>query len=266
MKRVTIRATSVCTLILAVGGCSGSATKTSTPTGPSNPTNTIVINAPVPVSPADGAAATGWPTLTVNNATHSGPAGALTYRFDISTASDFTGIIDTGAVGEGSGQTTYTSTKTPLPADQSTLYWRVVAMDLVNAVQSPASTTQSFKEANPPTKAAQIASQQGVILWPGQAPPGDPGHARMGNGWNIGQLTSWDGVTFMSPMLDELQVFDCMDRGMTPQQAIDWLHSHGYSTQAASYTVGGGIPVIGFPHQYIAFTNGVWDMTLRAGA
>ena len=263
MQTATIRATSVSVLILAVGACSGSATKTNTPTGPSNPTNAIVINAPVPVSPSDGATATGWPTLTVNNATHSGPAGALTYRFDISTASDFTNIIDVGAVAEGGGQTTYTSTKTPLPSDQSTLYWRATAMDLVNTVQSPASTTQSFKEANPPTKAAQIASQQGVILWPGQVPPGDPGHATMGNGWNVAQLTSYDGVAFMSPTLDELQVFDCIDRGMQPQQAIDWMHGHGYGTPAGWYP---DIAVIAFTHQYLAFIGGRWDMVLRAGA
>jgi hypothetical protein len=263
MQIQTIRATCVCTLVVALGACSGSQTSTQTPTTPTPPTT--AINAPIPVSPADGTSAVGWPTLTVNNATHTGTVGPLLYRFDISTVSDFSNIVVTGSVVEGSGQTSYTPNVTPLPADQSTLYWRSVAMDSQNAIQSPPSTTQSFKENNPPTKAAQIAQQQGVTLWPGAVPSGTPGQAQMGNGWGVGQLVSFDGIPFLSPTLDELQIFDCMDRGMSAQQAIDFLHSHGYSTQAVSYPqVGGG--VIGFAHQYIAFENGRWDMVLRAGA
>jgi hypothetical protein len=264
MQKQTIRATSVCTLVFALGACSGSTTKTSTPTAPTAPA--IAINAPVPVSPDNGGNVTGWPTLTVNNATHTGAVGVLTYRFDISTASDFTNITVTGSIVEGAGQTSFTP-NVPLPADQSTLYWRAIAIDAVNAIQSPASTTQSFKENNPPTKAAQIAAQQGRALWAGVAPTGDPGHAKMGDGWDVRSLVSFDGVPFLSPELDELQIFDCMDRGMTPQQAIDWLHGHGYSTQAVWYAdTGSGIGVIGFPHQYIAFTGGQWNMTTRVGA
>jgi hypothetical protein len=263
MQIQTIRLAGVCALPFALGACSGNATKTSTPTTPTPAP--IVINAPTPASPADGASAVGWPTLTVNNSTHTGAVGTLQYRFDVSTVSDFSNIIVTGSVVEGSGQTSYTPNVTPLPPDQSTLYWRSVAMDSQNAVQSSPSTTQSFKENNPPTKAAQIAAQQGVTLWPGVVPSGTPGQATMGNGWGVGQLVSFDGVAFLSPTLDELQIFDCMDRGMSAQQAIDFLHSHGYSTQAVSYPdVGGG--VIGFPHQYLAFEGGRWDMVLRAGA
>lgn len=266
MQKQTLRATSLCALILIFGACSGSATKSSTP--PTNPTPAIVINAPVPVSPADGTSSVGWPTLTVTNSTRTGSTGAITYRFDISAASDFSSLLDTsGAIPEGGGQTSYTSTKTPLPADQATLYWRAVAIDSQNAIQSPPSATRSFQESNPPSKAAQIAQQQGRVLWSGPVPPGDPGHAKMGNGWDIRNLVSFDGVPFLSPELDELQIFDCMDRGMSPQQAIDWLHGHGYSTQAVWYAdTGSGIGVIGFPHQYIAFTGGQWDMTTRVGA
>jgi len=264
MKTVTIRAIGVSALAFAFVACSGSVTKTSTPTAPTTPT--ISINAPVPASPSDGTAATGWPTLTVNNATHTGSVGTLTYRFDVSTTSDFSNIIATGSVVEGAGQTSYTPNVTPLPADQTTLYWRAVAIDSQSAIQSPPSATQSFKESNPPSKAAQIAASQGRTLWSGAVPPGDAGHAVMGDGWGVGNVVSFDGVAFLSPELEELQIFDCLDHGMQPQQAIDWLRAHGYSTQAASYIVGAGIPVIGFPHHYIAFTNGRWDMTLRAGA
>src|SRR5262249_49572559 len=155
----------------------------------------------------------------------------------------------------------------PLPADQTTLYWRAVAIDSQSAVQSPASKTQTFKENNPPTKAAQIAQQQGRTLWSGAVPPGTPGHAVMGNGWDVGTRTSFDGVTFLSPDVDALQWFDCVDRGMAPQAALDWMRANGYSTQAVFYPdTGSGIPVVGFPHQYIALESGIWEMVLRAGA
>jgi hypothetical protein len=151
----------------------------------------------------------------------------------------------------------------PLPADQTTFYWRAVAIDPLNQVQSPASATVSFKFSNPPSRAEQIAKQQGLNLWPGTVPPGAAGQAQMGNGWEVGNRVSYDGVIFLSPTIDELQVFDCMDRGMQPQQAIDWMHANGYSTPAAWYA---SVAVIGFPHQYMALINGVWNMVLKAGA
>jgi hypothetical protein len=262
MMTSSIRVATGLALAAALAAC-GSSTQTSTPTTPTTTTTAVVINAPVPVSPANGATSQGWPTLTVNNAVRTGPAGALVYRFDISTAQDFSNITVTASVPEGAGQTTFTPNVTPLPSDQSTLYWRAVAIDAQSAVQSQPSTTQSFVETNPPSKAAQIAQQQGAVLWPGAVPPGTPGQATLGNGWGIGTLVSWDGVTFMSPTLDELQLFDCMDRGMAPQAGIDWMHGHGYSTPAAWFP---GIAVIGFAHQYMAFINGRWDMVLRSGA
>jgi hypothetical protein len=262
MMKKSILSTSVFALTLVLGGC-GSATQTSTPPPVTTPTPVIVLNAPVPASPADGTTSQGWPTLVVNNSVRTGPAGALVYRFDLSTTSDFNNIIATGSVAEGAGQTSFTPNVTPLPSDQTTLYWRAVAIDPLNQVTSPASATVSFKFSNPPTKAQLIAQQEGVVLWPGTVPPGTPGQANMGNGWQIGNLVSWDGVRFLSPTLDELQLFDCMDRGMQPQQAIDWMHGHGYGTSAAWFP---DIAVIGFAHQYLALISGRWDMVLRSGA
>jgi hypothetical protein len=263
MMKKNILSTSVCGLIFVLGGC-GSATQTSTPPPvTTTPTPTIVLNAPVPASPADGTASQGWPTLVVNNSVRTGPAGALVYRFDISTTSDFNNIVATGSVAEGSGQTSFTPNVSPLPADQTTFYWRAVAIDPLNQVSSPASATVSFTFSNPPTRAGLIAHQEGVVLWPGAVPPGTPGNANLGNGWNVATLVSFDGVQFLSPTLDELQVFDCMDRGMQPQQAIDWMHGHGYPTPAAWFP---DIAVIGFAHQYMALISGRWDMVLRSGA
>ena len=262
MKK-NLLATSVCGFLLALGGCGSSPQTTTTPPVTTTPTPTIVINAPVPVSPADGTLSQGWPTLVVNNAIRTGPAGAIVYRFDISTTPDFNNIVATGTIAEGGGQTSFTPNVSPLPADQTTFYWRAVAIDPLNQVTSQPSATVSFKFSNPPTKAQLIAQQQGVVLWLGAVPPGTPGKAVMGNGWQIGNLVSWDGVRFLSPSLDELQVFDCMDRGMQPQQAIDWMHSHGYGTPAGWYP---DVSVIGFAHQYLALISGRWDMVLRSGA
>jgi hypothetical protein len=257
MKTAIVRAPAGCVLLLAA------ACGSTTGPAPTPPTASIVINAPTPASPADGTVSTGWPTLTINNATRTGPAGTLTYRFDVSATSDFANIVVTASVAEGAGQTSFTPNVTPLPADHSTLFWRAVAIDAQHSIQSSASTTQSFRESNPSSQAARIAAQQGVTLWPGAIPPGTPGQATMGNGWNVANLVSYDGVAFVSPTIDELQVFDCMDRGMQPQAAIDWMHGHGYGTPAAWFP---DVAVIGFAHQYIALINGRWDMVLRAGA
>src|SRR5262245_26837457 len=60
----------------------------------------IVVNAPLLVSPASGAATTGRPALTVTNATRSGPAGALTYRFELANSNTFSPVVTTVNVPE----------------------------------------------------------------------------------------------------------------------------------------------------------------------
>jgi hypothetical protein len=85
----------------------------------------------------------------------------------------------------------------------------------------------------------------------------------MGGGWGVGRPTSFTGVTFVSPPIDELQIFDLMDRGMDPQTAIDWMHANGYSTAAAYYP---SVNVIGFNYEYLALINGAWNVVVKAGA
>src|SRR5580658_4249427 len=46
----------------------------------------ISLSAPTPVAPSNGATTSGWPTFTVNDATKTGPASPLVYRFDIGTS------------------------------------------------------------------------------------------------------------------------------------------------------------------------------------
>lgn len=103
----------------------------------------IVINAATPVSPASGTQTGSMPTFVVANAPKTGPAGPLTYRFEVSTSPTFATLVADATTAEGtSGRTTYVS-QTELPAE-TTLYWRVTATDRTNNVSSPVSSTASF--------------------------------------------------------------------------------------------------------------------------
>src|SRR5262245_19612945 len=55
----------------------------------------IVVNAPALAGPPSGSAATGRPQLTVVNATRSGPAGPLTYRFELASSNTFSPVLAT---------------------------------------------------------------------------------------------------------------------------------------------------------------------------
>jgi hypothetical protein len=102
----------------------------------------IAINAPVPIAPINGAATGARPPLRATNATRTGPVGAISYRFEISTSSTFNSILITGTNSEGVNETGFIPTA-DLPIN-TTLFWRVTAIDPANAVSSPASATQSF--------------------------------------------------------------------------------------------------------------------------
>jgi hypothetical protein len=218
----------------------------------------------MPVTPVNGATTNGWPTFTVADAARSGsPAGALVYRFDVATSVDFGTIALTATVSETPNETTFTPSQSQAPPPEPALFWRVIAIDPINVVASKPSAVQSFIYAAPPSVAATLGVQEGAVLWPGAQPPGNPGRATLGNAWNVGNRTSFDGVTFLSPELEELRVFDLLDRGLDPQGAIDWMHSNGYPTVAAYYA---SVAVIGFRYQYMALINGQWDLVLKAGA
>jgi hypothetical protein len=102
----------------------------------------IAINAPVPIAPVNGAATGARPALRATNATRTGPAGAISYRFEIANTASFSSILVSGTNSEGVNETGFIP-----PADlpiQATLFWRVTAIDSANAISSPASTVQSF--------------------------------------------------------------------------------------------------------------------------
>src|SRR5216684_2418520 len=140
----------------------------------------ITLGAPGLVSPANGSTVSLQPTLTVTNASHSGPVGAIAYRFDISTSSSFATIAFSGSSQEGSnGQTSFT-VGTAL-ALSTTYYWRATAVDTTNLATGPASATFSFTTVSYAGAAAGIANQLGQSLWPGAVPTGSNAQAVLGD-------------------------------------------------------------------------------------
>lgn len=231
----------------------------------------ITINAPVPIAPLNGAQTGTRPTFRVANAVRTGPAGALTYRFEISTVSTFASILVAGTSAEGVNETGFIP-PVDLPTT-GTLFWRAVATDVANNVASPASAVQSFT-ANRPSQAETLAAQLGVPLWPGAVPTGSVGHATMGNdiafgaGWAIQTLYYAPGnVHFQSPDIEMLRLFDLFDRGYHPDAAIAWLNANGYPTQGVWYPPPEKA-VLGLKYVYIAargkiVDNGIWDIVVR---
>jgi len=222
----------------------------------------VSIDPPVPVAPLSGSISSGWPAFTVNNSTRSGAVGSLVYRFEIANNASFNPVSVTGTVAEGSGRTTFVPPSSQAPAAQTTLYWRAVAMDQANNVSSPPSSAISFVYGKP-TVQAELAAQQGQALWPGIQPTGTNGHAILGANWDLATIVSFDGVRHVKPTIEQLRVFDLIDRGMDPQSALNWMNSNGYGTVAVYYA---SVQVIGFPFEYMALVAGQWELVIRVGA
>jgi hypothetical protein len=207
----------------------------------------IAISPPAPLSPSNGAQTSGQPTLTVVNATRSGPTGNIVYRFDLSTSLLFATVALSGTVGEGPTQTSFTP-PTSLTIN-ATYYWRAVAIDAASGTSSAPSTVQSFTTSNP--------------LWPGAQPPGTNGHAIQGDGWGQTTIVSFTGVTFTSPTLEDQRIFDLLDRGLDPDSALAWMNGNGYPVSAVYYS---SVDAIGFMYQYMARIGGAWALVTRVGS
>jgi hypothetical protein len=225
--------------------------------------SSITISAPTPVSPANGSLSGGWPILTVSNAVRTGPAGPLVYKFEISNNSGFTTIAASAIVNEGVGQTSFQPPAGQAASLGTTYYWRVTATDSANNVSSTPSAAQTFVYSS---LAHGMAALQGFTLWPGAQPPaGTYGHVQISGGWDLFTRTSpLDGASVASPTLENLQILDLLDRGMDPAAACNWLGAN-YPTSALFYT---GIVegVIAFSYNYMAKTNGLWELVFRVGA
>jgi hypothetical protein len=219
----------------------------------------IVLSPPVAVAPLTGAQSASRPTFTVSNIVRLGQAGPLVYLFEIASNSTFSPVAISGTVSEGSGQTSFTPATDLAPG--VTYYWRATAIDATDSLSSPPSPTQIFTAAAR-TRQEDLAAQLGVPLWPGAQPPGSTGQAVMGDNWNVQTLYhAPTRTTFVSPTIEELRLFDLMDRGMDPQSAINWMNANGYPTSAAYYP---SIRVIGVPFEYMALSAiGRWDLVLR---
>jgi hypothetical protein len=70
-------------------------------------------------------------------------------------------------------------------------------------------------------------------------------------------------VRHVKPTIEQLRVFDLLDRGYDPQSALNWMNSNGYSTVAVYYS---SVQVIGFPFEYMALVGGQWELVIRVGA
>jgi hypothetical protein len=221
----------------------------------------ITIDPPVPVGPLSGATTQGWPAFVVNNSTRSSGTGAVAYFFEISTTNNFSNVIASATVAEQASRTSFTPTVGQPPA-QTALFWRATAIDQTNKISSPASAVQSITFGRA-TRQAELAAQAGYVLWAGTQPPGTNGHAFMGPNWDVANIVSFDGVRHTKPTLEQLQVFDLMDRGMSPDAALGWMNSNGYGTNAVYYS---SVQVIGFPYEYLAYVNGAWEIVIRVGA
>jgi hypothetical protein len=215
----------------------------------------IVIGTATAVSPLSGFSGTAWPPFIVTNATKTGPFGSIAYQFDIATSATFASIIVSATVSETGTQTGFTPAGQSVPTSPTTMFWRATPIDQTNGIAGTASAAQSF------TLSAPIAGP--ANLWPGAQPPGTNGHAIRGDNWTPRNLVSFSGVPFVGPSLDMFQLFDLIDRGMAPQEGIDWMQSHGYPTDAAYFA---DIAVIGFQWQYMALISGRWDVVFRVGA
>jgi hypothetical protein len=220
----------------------------------------VSIDPPVPVGPLSGTTSSGWPAFTVVDSTRSGPVGTIVYQFDISTSASFGTILVSGSVTETPNRTSFTP-QGASPSNQATLYWRATAIDQADNVTSPASSVQSFTYGLP-TRQASLAAQEGLTLWPGVQPPGTNGHAVMGSNWDVQNVVSFNGVPHVVPSLEELRVFDLLDRGLVPNGVLDWMNGNGYATTAIYVP---SVQVFGFTYEYIALISGQWDMVVRSG-
>jgi hypothetical protein len=107
----------------------------------------------------------GQAPLTVSNVARSGPAGPLTYRFEVSDSTSFSNLVFSADVNEQNNQTSATMTA-QLTTNQ-TYYWRVRASDPSNGVTGPYSNVASFRYVPfDMTQAVILNSPPDLASWP----------------------------------------------------------------------------------------------------
>lgn len=143
----------------------------------------VSIAAPAPVSPANGQTIAGTtPTLVARNGAVSGPAGAVTVRFEVAADAGFGQMVAVWSAPRSGGDSTSVQ-GTPLAAGQE-FFWRAQASD--GTVTSPYSAPTSFRtpadtpapnppnpnppNPNPPTGAWPRSGPE-VIAWAARTYP-----------------------------------------------------------------------------------------------
>jgi hypothetical protein len=103
----------------------------------------IIINTPGLQAPAIGSELfTARPVFTISNATRTGPAGTISYEFQVSTSAAFGTLLATATVQEQASNTSWTPT---VDMPEATLFWRARARDIANAIDGGFSSTFSFQ-------------------------------------------------------------------------------------------------------------------------
>jgi hypothetical protein len=185
----------------------------------------VTVSAPVAIAPLTGAQTAARPAFRVRNAARQGPAGPITYRFEVSTSPTFGSIVAAATVPEGVNETGFVPA-IDLPIDV-TLYWRATANDAANGVSSAATAGQSFTTSLaidltkvvflnspdvsrwPQTGTLNLVEQDGAgagplctafidpgwpdSLWPYGKPGDDPNFGVFGNQWYFAKI---DGVWY----------------------------------------------------------------------
>jgi hypothetical protein len=103
----------------------------------------VVIGAATLVAPAAGATLGDKGSLTVSNASVTGPAGQIVYRFEVSDSNAFTNLVFASSVNQTSGSTS--ASMTAKLVTNGNYFWRVQVSDPTTGVVGPYSTVGSFK-------------------------------------------------------------------------------------------------------------------------
>jgi len=104
----------------------------------------VILGTPTLTSPINGAPGFSPLSLTINNISRTGPAGAIVYQVDIAASEAFGSILFTTEAAEQSGpQTTVTAAVSGLVSG-TTYFWRARATDRGNNITTPYSSAASF--------------------------------------------------------------------------------------------------------------------------
>jgi hypothetical protein len=223
---------------IAILGMAGVAACSGRDSGsPAAPAPGGALAAPTAKSPIGGVETQGLrPTLEVNNAAATGNVGAVTYRFELSEASDFpvgsrTVAIDNVAQGAA-------STSVPTPSELlpgKVYYWHARATN--GSITTSYSTTENFKADNHGFKNGQtiydpLTNSQTVAdeVHGGHFVPGDNG------GWQADSLS--DSLDYNIPTCSSCRVeFDVtnVDRSTAPEDVDQKWFSMGDGSTFSSF-------------------------------